>query len=63
LGAPPNPESIRDAKGWLSAQMTKGRSYSEPVDQPALSHLFDLAAARRIASFDRLYRKVADLLL
>jgi uncharacterized protein DUF4276 len=63
LSPPPDPESIRDAKGWLSARMIKGRGYSAPVDQPALAKLFDLTAARRIASFDRLYRKMAALLL
>jgi hypothetical protein len=44
LIAPPNPESIRDAKGWLEKQMPPGGKYSEPVDQPALAGIFDLTA-------------------
>ena len=34
---PPNdPEAVRDAKGWLSERMTKGRRYAPRVDQAAL---------------------------
>lgn len=59
LAPPPAPEEIRDAKGWLSQRMADG--YSETVDQPALTSLFDLTAARRADSFDRLFREVGRL--
>ncbi len=60
LTPPPDPEAVRGAKEWLAARM-EGR-YAETVDQPALAALFDLEAARRAPSFDRLYRKVEALL-
>jgi hypothetical protein len=58
LAAPPNPESIRDAKGWLRENMPSGRKYSETVDQPALAKIFDLTAARQAPSFDKLCREI-----
>jgi len=45
LCAPADPESIRDAKGWLQKAMPPGRKYSETVDQPSLASTFDLNAA------------------
>ena len=61
--APGDPESIRDAKGWLSDRMPVGRSYRETLDQPALTARFDLERARRGApSFDKLWRDVRELL-
>lgn len=62
LVAPENPEAIRDAKGWLTHQLA-GRSYRETIDQPAFTAMFDIDAARRARSFDKLYRDVASLLL
>ena len=62
LEPPGNPEMIQDAKGWLRGQMTDNRKYSETLDQPALTRLFDLESARRAASFDKLYRDIARLL-
>ena len=60
---PPEPESIRDAKGWLSARMPSGQSYSPTLDQPALTAIFDLDSAARMApSFDKLWRDVGSLL-
>lgn len=59
---PPDSESVRDAKGWLSAQMMAGRSYSETLDQPALTSLFDLQLARQARSFDKLWRDVTSML-
>jgi Domain of unknown function (DUF4276) len=58
LVAPADPESIRDAKGWLQKAMPPGRKYSETVDQPSLASKFDLNAARRAASFDKMYREI-----
>ena len=61
--APNHPESIRDAKGWLTSRMPPGRAYKETRDQPALSSLFDLSMARRGApSFDKMWRTVTQLL-
>ena len=61
---PPNdPESIRDAKGWLSARMPPGRSYRPTLDQAALSARIDLDAARTAPSFDKLWGDVEFLLM
>ncbi|MCP3099197.1 DUF4276 family protein [Myxococcus sp. K15C18031901] len=59
LTAPLEPESIRDSKGWLSKKMPGG--YSEALDQPAFTSAFDLRAARRANSFDKLFRDVGRL--
>jgi hypothetical protein len=58
LVAPADPESIRDAKGWLQKAMPPGRKYSETVDQPSLASKFDLDAARRAPSFDKMCREI-----
>ena len=61
--APAEPESIRDAKGWLTKRMPRGRAYKETRDQPALTDRFDMDSARRAApSFDKMWRTVLDLL-
>lgn len=60
--APPEPESIVDAKGWLTSRMPAGRSYRETLDQPALTSVFDLTAARSAPSFDKFWRDVTSLL-
>ena len=62
LDPPAEPEIIRGAKEWLTARMTGSRHYVETLDQPALAAIFDLAAARRADSFDKLYRDVSRLL-
>lgn len=63
LGAPDNPESIRDAKGWLRSHRTDGLAYSPTLDQPALAALFDLDVARAgSASFDKLWRDTERLM-
>jgi len=59
LMRPAHPEAIRDAKGWLGSRMPHG--YDPVSHQLALTSKFDLTAARTVASFDRLYRKVAAL--
>jgi hypothetical protein len=61
LVPPPNPEGIRDAKGWLGRQMPHG--YDPISHQLPLTAAFDLSAARSIASFDRLYKKLASWLV
>lgn len=63
LEAPENPEAIRDAKGWLRTRRTDGLGYSPTLDQPALTALFDLDAARAgSASFDKLWRDTERLM-
>ncbi|WP_324667937.1 DUF4276 family protein [Geochorda subterranea] len=60
--APVDPESVRGAKEYLQQQMEPGRYYSETVDQPALTQMFDLDRARqRSPSFDKLWREVERL--
>jgi hypothetical protein len=60
IAAPAEPEKVGDPKGWLSTAM--GRRYSETIDQPAFAAKFDLSAARRCASFDKLVREFEALL-
>ena len=63
LVAPAAPESIRNAKGWLSARMPRDRSYSPTRDQSRLTDVFDVDQARRGApSFDKMWRAVTELL-
>jgi len=58
LTAPADPESIRGAKEWLRRNMVPGKAYSPTVDQPSLASKFDLNAARRAPSFDKMYREI-----
>jgi hypothetical protein len=52
-----NPEAIRGAKEKLKGSMARGAGYLETADQPALTALFDLAAAHRSCrSFRRMVR-------
>lgn len=62
LSSPGHPEHIRGAKEWLSEHLPRHVRYSETVDQPELTRRFDMQAARRIDSFDKLYREVTNLL-
>ena len=57
LAPPQDPEEIRGAKGWLRERMS-GRVYSETIDQPALTAIFDLNQAKGAKSFDKCYREV-----
>jgi hypothetical protein len=60
--SPANPESIRDAKGRISANMSAGRRYLEVDDQPALAEKLDIKTARkRCPSFDKLVREIQRL--
>jgi hypothetical protein len=48
-------ESVGDAKGWLTRQMRRGRSYKERIDQfPLTRHLDRDLVAKRCRSFQRL---------
>ncbi|MGH2359688.1 MAG: DUF4276 family protein [bacterium] len=42
---PDDPETIKDAKGWLTRHMINGHTYVEVLDQPALIATFDYTAA------------------
>ena len=63
LVAPNDPESIRDAKGWLTARMPAAKPYRPARDQAALVSAMDFKAARRAPSFDKFWRDVCELLL
>jgi len=43
----PDPETVRGAKERLTGSMIPGKIYTETLDQPALTAVFDLAAAHR----------------
>ncbi len=60
---PSDPESIKNAKGWLSSRMPKGQAYRATLHQPALTNVFDLDCARRLSpSFDKLWRDIGSWL-
>ena len=59
---PPDPEAIRGAKEWLEDRLPRGLGYSESSDQPALTAVFDMNAARRADSFDKCHREIVRLL-
>jgi hypothetical protein len=58
LDPPPDPESIRDAKGWLSMKM--GSPYIETYHQPRLTEAFVLEEARTVGSFVRACDKLGE---
>ena len=62
LAAPPDPEAIRGAKEWLEDRMPRGKAYVASSDQPALTAVFDITAARRADSFDKCHREVIRLI-
>lgn len=63
LVAPPDPEAVRNAKGWLQENRTDQRAYSPTIDQPALAAAMDITQARqRSPSFDKLCRDLERLL-
>lgn len=62
LEPPSDPEAIRGAKEWLTAQMKAGRGYVETLDQSALTASMDLLQARAAApSFDKFFRDVVAI--
>jgi len=62
LERPDRPEEIRDAKGWIKTRRHDG-VYSETLDQPAYSALFDFREARAHSpSFDKFCRDLESLL-
>jgi hypothetical protein len=64
LSAPDDPESIRDAKGWLRENSVGQVRYRPTQDQAALSHSFDLHLAyERSRSFRKLRSAIEALVL
>ena len=61
LAPPKNPEDVRGAKGWLRERM-HGHVYSETIDQPALTAIFDLNQAKGAKSFNKCYRDLRLLI-
>lgn len=59
---PPDPESVQGAKEWLKDRMRGSRTYSETVDQPALTASFDIEQARECRSFRKLCQTLEALL-
>ena len=60
---PDDVESIRDAKGYLERHlMIPDARYSESIDQPAFTAVFDINEARTAPSFEKLIRDVRSLL-
>jgi hypothetical protein len=57
-----DPEAIRGAKEWLTRHMPRNQPYSETIDQPSFTALFDMQAARRANSFDKCYRDISKLI-
>ena len=62
LVAPPDPESVRDAKGWLTRHMPRSRPYVETKHQASLAQQFDLDQARSAPSFDKCFREITAVL-
>jgi hypothetical protein len=58
--APQDPESFRDAKGWLSGKMRV--PYNEPEHQPRMTSAFSFEQAKQSRSFNRCFEKLADFL-
>ncbi|MGH9152377.1 MAG: DUF4276 family protein [Acidimicrobiales bacterium] len=64
LQGPDHPEEVRGAKEWLRRHMAPGTTYAPTQDQPALTALFDIGAARAASpSFDKCHREVVRLLV
>jgi hypothetical protein len=59
----PSPETVQGAKEWLRQHMPANRKYSERVDQPTLTHLFDLNRAREGSrSFRKFWKEIEHIL-
>ena len=62
ISPPGNPETISDAKRWLSERRTDRHSYRPTIDQARLTELVDLEIVRqRCPSFDKFWREVERL--
>ena len=62
IDVPDSPEAIEGAKKWLTNRMPGSRAYRETLDQPAMTQIFDIEAARAHSpSFDKLCREISRL--
>lgn len=61
LSPPPDPDNIRNAKGWLSERIQNGR-YHEVSDQPALTALVNIdeaaAGSRSLRKFIKTFDEI-----
>jgi hypothetical protein len=63
LAPPPDPEAVRDAKGWLSGQLPRSGRYSPTQDQAALTAWIDFELAKlRSRSFRKLWKEIETLM-
>lgn len=62
LTPPSDPESVQDAKAWLTRSMQRGQPYSPTVHQASFSQVMSLEQARNAPSFDKLCRDVHRLI-
>lgn len=60
LEPPDDPESLGDAKGWISSHLPEDEFYRETIDQPRLTSHLNVEAALETRSFRKLYKEVAD---
>jgi hypothetical protein len=59
-----NPETPRGAKEQVEERMTERRSYSESVDQAALTAMFDMAVTYRACrSFRRMVKAFTEIIV
>jgi hypothetical protein len=61
LSPPLNPETIRDAKGWLDERMPHG--YDPVRHQRLFTERFSFDEASRVPSFARLQARMPDILI
>lgn len=61
LEPPPDPQSIRGAKEWLTERMPGAAVYSPTADQASLAATISLDEARSASSFDKFCRAVCAL--
>ncbi len=60
---PANPESIRNAKGWISRSLPKGRAYKETTDQARMAATIELNPLRLASSsMQRLEKSLLKLI-
>lgn len=63
LAPPRDPESIRDAKGWLTHHRTDGPKYEPTVDQAPLASAFGMEEAQAASRSFRKFRCEVEFLL
>lgn len=60
---PANPESVRDAKGWLSSAQPKGMAYKPTTHQAKITSQLNLEhLAQHSPSFQRLTRAILNII-